>query len=469
MLAPKISKLSLALTFALLSGCLAPSFAAITLTDADITAALEKAKIFDTSIRINARINSDEVLVSTYKNPKAADQDCKIDAVLVAKTIMDLAPGEVPRVTVYFYNASTLSSYKEVSVTAGDVKAFGSGSLSKDELLSSIKVKEGTISDPKKRVDEHMQEAVSQRRARVTTTFKDDEILLRTGRDSSMSDRGLKYEAFSMAEHAFEAAPPEAKKVTITFDVSGSEKRAEVISFSRDQVSTLQKTIEDALEPFKIEIVKAAARVESVATANGKVDVQKIETVDGPLKDERQKLLDRLKALNAAGVGYGAKPLDDFLDIEAKVSSDPEAATQDKIAKLSELIGKFEENLKGAKEHKVVPVSKGSSGDAAGGASHGFSTASQSGAPTGSVGNTEVAKAQVLANPDLFISSMAAGLVKHNALTGAPIGKYKTAEEHPNFQRNLQFVIDTLKANNRAAEAAKFQERLDAIRATTSH
>ncbi|MBU6453570.1 MAG: hypothetical protein KGS72_17455 [Cyanobacteria bacterium REEB67] len=469
MLAPKFSKLSMALTVALFSNCLAVR-AAITFTDADITSAIEKAKIFDSSIRLNARINSDEIMVSTYKNPKAADQDCKIDAVLVAKTIMDLAPGEVPRVTVYFYSASTLSSYKEVSVTAGDVKAFASGSLSKDELLSSIKIKEGTISDPKKRVEEHMQESVSQRRSRVITTLKGDEISLRTMRDSSMSDSGLKYEAFALAEHAFEAAPPEAKKVTVAFELGGAEKRTELINFSREDVSALQKSLGNLLEPFKIETIKGGLKAEPAAVQNSKIDIQKIELVDGPLKEERQKLLDRLKALNSAGVGYGTKPLDDFLDIEAKVGTDPEATTQDKISKLSELVGKFEENLKGAKEHKAVAIPKAVSGDgraSAGSASP--AAAASSAEASGSIGNTEIAKAQVLANPDQFITNMAAGLVKHNAITGAPIGRFKTAEDHPNFQRNLQFVIDTLKANNRGAEAAKFQDRLDAIRAKTSH
>jgi hypothetical protein len=49
--------------------------ATFTLTDADVVNALEKAKILAPSIRLNARVSQDEVLVATYKNPKADDKD----------------------------------------------------------------------------------------------------------------------------------------------------------------------------------------------------------------------------------------------------------------------------------------------------------------------------------------------------------------------------------------------------------
>jgi hypothetical protein len=120
--------LTVSMSLTLISSIKIPALAAsFSLTDAEVVNALEKAKILAPSIRLNARVSPDEVIIATYKNPKAEDKDCKIDAVLIAKAVMDLAPGEVPRVTVYFYSSSTLSKYKQVEVTAGDVKAFASG------------------------------------------------------------------------------------------------------------------------------------------------------------------------------------------------------------------------------------------------------------------------------------------------------------------------------------------------------
>ncbi|MBP6595100.1 MAG: hypothetical protein KA255_18900 [Candidatus Obscuribacter sp.] len=58
----------------------------------DIISAIDKGKILAPSIRVNAQVRPDVVYVSTYKNLKANDRDCKIEAVLLAKTVMDLAP-----------------------------------------------------------------------------------------------------------------------------------------------------------------------------------------------------------------------------------------------------------------------------------------------------------------------------------------------------------------------------------------
>ena|GEM_PF-312216 len=468
--AQRLGAIALALTVNL--GCFAnmAAIAAPTFTDADVVNAIEKAKILAPTIRLNARVGADEVMVATYKNPKAADKDCKIEAVFIAKTVMDLAPGEVPRVTVYFYSSSSLSSYKEVAVTAGDVKAFASGSLSQDELLASIRVKEGSISDPKRRLEEYMTEAGSRRRSKISTVIKGDEVLVSTGRDTGLNERNLKFEAVKMAEQAFEAAPAEAKKVVVTFEDLVERKQNEVITFTRDELKTVEESVNAALKELKIDLVKVekvASAAAAPSTNGGKIDLEKLEIKAGPLKEERQKLLDRLKELTKAGVGFGSKPLDDLMEIEGKVESDTEEALKEKIGKLSELIGKFEENLKGAKEHKAVGPKGGASGAAASG-----STSGAAGGASGSGGlkipagaGIEEMKRVVLANPDGYISAMAAGLVTISPITGKPVGHYKSAEEHPNFRRNLQFCIDTLKGAGRGAEAEKFQTRLDEIKA----
>ena len=466
--ARRLAAIALALTVNL--GCFAnmAAIAAPTFTDADVVNAIEKAKILAPTIRLNAKVGADEVMVATYKNPKAADKDCKIEAVFIAKTVMDLAPGEVPRVTVYFYSSSSLSNYKEVAVTAGDVKAFASGSLSQDELLASIRVKEGSISDPKRRLEEYMTEAGSRRRSKISTVIKGDEVLVSTGRDTGLNERNLKFEAVKMAEQAFEAAPADAKKVVVTFEDLVERKQNEVIAFTRDELKTVEESVNAALKDLKIDLVKvekgsSASTAAPAASSGGKVDLEKLEIKAGPLKEERQKLLDRLKELTKAGVGFGSKPLDDLMEIEGKVESDTEEALKEKIGKLSDLIGKFEENLKGAKEHKAVGPKSGSSGSAASASTGG--TAGGAGIKIPAGAGIDEMKRIVLANPDGYISAMAAGLVTISPITGKPVGRFKSAEEHPNFRRNLQFCIDTLKGAGRGAEAEKFQTRLDDIKA----
>ncbi|MBS2008682.1 MAG: hypothetical protein JST01_16660 [Cyanobacteria bacterium SZAS TMP-1] len=460
----KGSFLTAALSFSLVSPFAYPALAAISITDSDVVNAIEKAKILAPTIRLNAKVGADEVIIATYKNPKAADKDCKIEAVFIAKTVMDLAPGEVPRVTVYFYSSTSLSNYKEVTVTAGDVKAFASGSLSQDELMASVKVTEGTISDPKRRLEEYMSEAGSRRRNKITTVIKGDDVMVTTGRDTGLTERNLKFEAMKMAEQAFEAAPAEAKNVVVTFEDLAEHRQNEVITFGRKELQSLEEVIGGALKDVKVEVVKVEKGGSGSSTApvaGGKIDLEKVAIKDGPLKAERENLLERLKGLTKAGVGFGTKPTDDLMEIEAKVDSDTEEALKEKISKLSELIGKFEENLKGAKEHKAVGPSKA----AGSGAGAGASAAAGGALKGGSSGNIDDMKRMVLSNPDAYINSMAASLVVISPVTGKAVGRFKSADEHPTFRRNLQFAIDTLKGAGRNAEAEKFQARLDQIKA----
>ena len=125
---------AVALQAILLSAYLPLTAASAAPSSQDLVSAIEKAKVLSTGTRVAASVNGAEAYVSTYRNARATDDDCKIEAILVAKTIMDLAPADISRVTVYFYNALRLNKRKEVAVTAGDVKAFGAGQLSQEQL-----------------------------------------------------------------------------------------------------------------------------------------------------------------------------------------------------------------------------------------------------------------------------------------------------------------------------------------------
>jgi len=57
--------------------------------------------------------HSDYVLVSTFLQQSATDSDCKIDALLIAKTVMELAGADVTRVTVSFFSTKDLSTYNK--------------------------------------------------------------------------------------------------------------------------------------------------------------------------------------------------------------------------------------------------------------------------------------------------------------------------------------------------------------------
>ncbi len=418
-------------------------------SDSEAVDALEKAKILAPTIRLNARVAQDGIEVATYKNPKANQNDCKIEALLIAKTLVELAPGEVPRVVVYFYNSTSLSSFKQVSVTAGDVKAFAAGALSKEELLKSLVIKDDSILEPAKRVASYLSERQYVRPNRVNTQLKDDQILITTALDSNMSERLLKLEAVKLAEQALDAAPVEYKLAQVTFVDHGQTKENRVISISRSSLAVVGEAINGALQAVSLTTQKAQG-------ADGKVDIQAYELKDGLRKPERSELLTILRHLDKEAVSAGKANIAEFLAIDDIASTAIDAELLDRIEKLKVLLTGLEANMVSNKEFKtVVPA--------------GSIPATKPGTTTGAVpnkvattvptddGNADILKALILANPAAHVAAMEARLAQK---TKSHIG-----EEHPNFPTILQYVVDTLKANGRSAEAAPFEARLAKLQA----
>ncbi|MBU6451731.1 MAG: hypothetical protein KGS72_08145 [Cyanobacteria bacterium REEB67] len=112
---------------------------AVALDSASLIKIIQSAHILAPEYPINAGLDNNEALILTVRHPNATDQDCKIDAVLVAKSIMDAYPKQIIRVKLLLSDARSENMH-EVAVTAGDVRAYATGTISKDELLSSLEI-----------------------------------------------------------------------------------------------------------------------------------------------------------------------------------------------------------------------------------------------------------------------------------------------------------------------------------------
>ncbi|MBA3995067.1 MAG: hypothetical protein C0469_16235 [Cyanobacteria bacterium DS2.3.42] len=114
-------------------------------TSTELMAILKNAKIVDQSLLLRAALSDQEALVSAKRSSKDTDNDCKINAVMFAKTLMDTYPDQVLRVKVLLFDFEK-SRYNQIVIRKGDVSAFRSGSLSKESLLGSIEIT--NVADP---------------------------------------------------------------------------------------------------------------------------------------------------------------------------------------------------------------------------------------------------------------------------------------------------------------------------------
>lgn len=96
-------------------------------------------------------ITATQASISTFRAENATDKDCKIDAILLAKTVFDRDP-ELLHVLVRFHDLRNHSEYWEANVSVSDVAAYGAGAISKDQLLNVMELKHldpaGTATPP---------------------------------------------------------------------------------------------------------------------------------------------------------------------------------------------------------------------------------------------------------------------------------------------------------------------------------
>ncbi len=105
-----------------------------------IEAGIWKLGVLSADSKLSVETAEKQAVVTVYGGgyEKAADGLVKIDAVLIAKCVFDNA-ADLVRAKVCF-GALKQGVLRQVSVSKGDIKAFGSNQLSKSDLLASLEI-----------------------------------------------------------------------------------------------------------------------------------------------------------------------------------------------------------------------------------------------------------------------------------------------------------------------------------------
>jgi hypothetical protein len=109
--------------------------------------AVREAKIINPAFELHLAIEGDTAKVNTARELADKEDDCKIDAVIIGKTIMAKDPS-IKNVVVLFRpdsevtaTAGTDDKLWRVLVTAAEIEQFKTGNMNKQALLSLLEVK----------------------------------------------------------------------------------------------------------------------------------------------------------------------------------------------------------------------------------------------------------------------------------------------------------------------------------------
>jgi hypothetical protein len=401
------------------------------------------------STPVNAKIDNGNVTISTFLNNLASEKEFKICAALMARKVMELAPDEISRVAVYFYN-TTLSKYKVISVSAGDVKAFGSGDVNQEQLLSSLVLQDGHVSDPNNKMAAYLLSSKERADRPIHTKIKGPVLEVSAEIEPWVASRDLKMEAVRLAARAAEVASPSISKIQINFVDSADPKKIRQVTTDLATLSNIHNGIETLLRPLQIAEIRTDAASQtrgdrSFGTEN--IVVQSMSVVPGFASDERQKLLERMKALDKLGVGMGPF-LDAFLAVEEDAKNGEDNKVTEGVARLNGVLDEQERTHKMAQEFVPEPSKKD-----AGGPKPPAPSASAFDPDSSSAYPPEMER-NVLADPQNWMAYYRKRFHR----------KGHGPEDFPNYVKLLDFFGKTLRSAQRIPEAEVYEKEAADIR-----
>lgn len=113
--------------------------------DAELLNAVRKCKVISADYPLRVSKSGTEVYVTTLIDPKTTDKDRKIDAVMVAKAVMD-ADKSVLISHFRLKRRMADREFEAVVVKQSDVKAYGTRAIDVNSLLGQLKVVQRTMS-----------------------------------------------------------------------------------------------------------------------------------------------------------------------------------------------------------------------------------------------------------------------------------------------------------------------------------
>ncbi|MBI2810422.1 MAG: hypothetical protein HYX67_06300 [Candidatus Melainabacteria bacterium] len=420
------------------------------LSSHEIADAIAKAQILTSPISV--QIEGSSVTVSTYLNRQATNKDFKVDAALIAKAVIDLAPTDIARVTVYYYN-TTMTKCDAVSVTAGDVKSFSSGAMSKEQLLSTLILTPVKVSDTNNKVAAYLDSGKQVRSGRPLKTRVNGSVLELTAEaEPWASERDLKLEALQLAEKVSEVSSPSIRKIRVEFVAVNNPKKLKQITIDMHTLTTIHNGIETLLQPLAIAEINNDGSFPSVSgrlSSMESIDVQTLDVLPGPAREDRSKLLTRMQALGKLGVGMDPF-LDSFLRIEESAKNGEEVT--EAVTKLSAQLDEQEKLHKSAQE--FVPIKKGG-------------TKAATPAPTKSSLPSSAwdPDSSTAAPPDIVRNILQDHLSWMSYYEKRWHHDGHSPEDYPNYVKLLDLFGRTLRGANRIPEAEIYENKAKEIRA----
>lgn len=286
----------------------------------EISTLIEESKVLgsDTEVRSKVLDHEREVDITTVRNPKATDRDCKIDATLIAKKVMDAYPRVIVKVKVVFFDRSNANKYRQVIVHETDVKAFANRQISQDKLLSGIELVKGTV-NPVARLKGLSYKEISQTLEAIPGVYHDERAQLLS-------------EITQLKESGAGAGPLLAE----FFQIEDKVRQGDGGGVA-SRLKELQVKVRAHAEHFSKEQPESAASQQSTDPATLR-PLGELAPAEGLMYNRRVRVAQKVAELRDSG-----KPVNRYLrllgEFEGLAASGNRATLSTKLGKLEQMLG----------------------------------------------------------------------------------------------------------------------------------
>ncbi len=418
--------------------------AAMAITPDALAQVIYKAKILAPGTQLRIHIKGEQALISSFRNERANDKDCKIEALIVGKTVFDAEPS-ITSVTYYFFNNRAPNEYKAATIRTTDVKAFEGGAVNQDTLLSTIDLKAGKVQDAVTALESRMMLAAAARRD-VQVVDKGEDIDV-TCKMPQLSDDEYRLEAYKIAESALRfGGNTSAKRVRVMFFSPSDRMKFKQVTVSAANLSNIETQIASALRPLDLREEQARLMAKDV------------EPADGPLMAERSRLLRSIQELEDKGVGVGPF-IRAYQAIDEKAASGDDSTLPQEIKQLSDTVEEQQKRYADAKNFKAVKDKAGGGPEDKGPKAlpDAKKTASKGNVSRWALGFFPMPESEILRDPDSYLAQCKTKFEQQL--------KGKKAEQDERYPLALMWIAEVLKTNDRAPEARKFEDQARALAA----
>ncbi|MBS1954608.1 MAG: hypothetical protein JST89_10490 [Cyanobacteria bacterium SZAS-4] len=184
---------------------------------------LRAQKILSPGMKVTSSVNNNTLQFSVFpdKDIKETTSTLKIRAVLLAKNLMS-ADKALQRVDVRFHGKEAPDKFTQITVRSVDVKAFGAGLTTEDELMNSLQVSEGDVDSTDKTASappSSQQEAAPNKGLELSATTdgaKKEERAKLAGRVQALKAKGVGIKPFLAQLEAIDTLAKSGESVQLS-------------------------------------------------------------------------------------------------------------------------------------------------------------------------------------------------------------------------------------------------------------